>query len=60
MTNGPIVAEIRAIRDNLAAQRRYHAKELLCQLKKRQTDLRSKYRYPARRIVPIEDLRVTE
>ena len=60
MTNDPIVAEVRAIRDQLAAQCGYDMKELFRQLRKRQIDSRRKYvRYSARRIVPIEAFRAT-
>ena len=55
MKDDPIVADIRAIRNELAAQCGYDLKELFRQLRKRQASSGRKYvRYPARRIVPAE------
>ena len=55
MKDDPIVAEVRAIRNELAAQCGYDLKELFRQLQKRQARSGRKYvRYPARRIVPAE------
>ena len=54
MKNDPIVAEVRAIRDELAGQCDYDIRRLFQQL---QADSAREYvRYPARRIVPTEDL----
>ncbi|MDE0220773.1 MAG: hypothetical protein OXJ90_16025 [Spirochaetaceae bacterium] len=61
MKDDPIVAEVRATRDQLAAQCGYDLKELFRQLRKRQANSGRKYvRYPARRIVPVEMAKGTE
>ena len=53
MKDDPIVAEVRAIRDELARQCGYDLKEILRQ---QQSISGRKYvRYPARRIVPTEN-----
>ena len=57
MKNDPIVAEVRAIRDELAGQCGYDIKKMFQQLRQQQADSARKYvRYPARRIAPTEDL----
>ena len=49
MKNDPIVAEVRAIRDKLAARCGYDAAELFRQLRKREMDPERTYvRYPPR------------
>ena len=56
MKDAPIVAEVRAIRDELAAQCGYDLKEIFRQLRHQQASSGRKYvRYPARRIVTTED-----
>lgn len=56
MKDDPIVAEVRAIRDKLAAQCGYNVKELFRQLRQQQSGSARKYvRLPARRIVTTED-----
>ena len=61
MTDDPIVAEVRALRDQLAAQCGYDIKEIFRQLRKQQANSGRKYvRYPARRIPPADDLRAHE
>ena len=58
MKDGPIVAEVGAIRDELARQCGYDLKEIVRQLRQQQASSRRKYvRYPARRIVPTENER---
>ncbi len=58
MRNDPIVAEVRAIRDELAAQCGYDIKEIFWKLREQQAKSGLKYvRYPARRVAPIEDVR---
>ena len=55
MKDDPIVAEVRAIRDKLAAQCGYDVAELFRQLRKREMDSQRTYvRYPPRRTVPDE------
>ena len=61
MKDDPIVAEVRAIRDELAAQCGYDLKEIFRQLRQQQASSGRKYvRYPARRIVTTEDRRPSE
>ena len=61
MKDDPIVAEVRAIRDKLAAQCGYNVKELFRQLRQQQSGSARKYvRLPARRIVTTEDSRPFE
>ena len=56
MKDDPIVAEVRAIRDELARQCGYDLKEIFRQLRQQQASSGRKYvRYPARRIVPTEN-----
>ena len=56
MKDDPIVAEVRAIRDELAAQCGYDLKEIFRQLRRQQASSGRKYvRYPARRIAITED-----
>ena len=57
MKDDPIVAEVRAIRDELAAQCGYDLKEIFRQLRRQQaTSSGRKYvRYPAGRIAITED-----
>ena len=58
MRNDPIVAEVRAIRDELAAQCGYDIKEIFRKLREQQDKSGLKYvRYPARRVNPTEDVR---
>ena len=58
MTDDPIVAEVRATRDNLAAQCGYDVKEIFRQLRQQEAISGRKYvRYPARRIASYEDMR---
>ena len=55
MKDDPIVAEVRAIRDELARQCSYDLKEIFRQLRQQQASSERKYvRYPPRRIVPTE------
>ena len=57
MRNDPIVAEVRAIRDELAAQCGYDIKEIFRKLREQQAKSGLKYvRYPARRVNPTEDM----
>ena len=59
MKNDPIVAEVRAIRDELAAQCGYDIKEIFRKLREQQAESGLNYvRYPARRMAPTEDMRV--
>ena len=59
MRNDPIVAEVRAIRDELAAQCGYDIKEIFRKLREQQAKSGLKYvRYPARRVALAEDVRV--
>ncbi|MDE2741313.1 MAG: hypothetical protein OXI58_06980 [Gemmatimonadota bacterium] len=52
------MAEVRAIRDELAAQCGYDLKEIFRQIWEQQAESGLKYvRYPARRVVPTEDMR---
>ena len=58
MRNDPIVAEVRAIRDELAAQCGYEIKEIFQKLREQQAKSGLKYiRYPARPGTPTEDVR---
>ena len=60
MKNDPIVAEVRSIRDELAAQCGYDIKEIFRKLREQQAKSGLKYvRYPARRVVPAEDVRAS-
>ena len=53
MKDDPIVAEVRAIRDELQRQCGYDLKEIFRQLRQQQSSSGRKYvRYPPRRIVP--------
>ena len=55
MKDDPIVAEVRAIRDELARQCGYDLKEIFRQLRQQQSSSGRKYvHYPPRRIVPTE------
>ena len=55
MKDDPIVAEVRAIRDQLAEQCGYDLTELFRQLRQQQAISGRKYvRYPPGRIVPTE------
>ena len=61
MKDDPIVAEVRAIRDGLAAQSGYDVKEIFRWLRQQQAGSGRKYvRLPARRIVTTEDSRPSE
>ena len=56
MKDDPIVAEVRAIRDGLAARSGYDVKEIFRWLRQQQAGSGRKYvRLPARRIVTTED-----
>lgn len=60
MKNDPIVAEVRAIRDELAAHCGYNIKEIFRQLRQQQAESGLKYvRYPARRVALAEDVRAS-
>ena len=60
MRNDPIVAEVRAIRDELAAQCGYDMEEMFRKLREQQTKSGLKYvRYPARRVAPTEGVRAS-
>ena len=55
MKDDPIVAEVRAIRDQLAEQCGYDLTEIFRQLRQQHASSGRKYvRYTARRIVPTE------
>ena len=55
MKDDPIVAEVRAIRHELARECGYDLKEVFRQLRQQQVRSGRKYvRYPARRIVPTD------
>ena len=57
MKDDPIVAEVRAIRDELAAQCGYDLKKIFRQVREQQADSGRKYvRYPARRVITADDL----
>ena len=58
MRYDPIVAEVRAIRDELAVQCGYDIKEIFRKLREQQAESGLKYvRYPARRVALAEDMR---
>ena len=60
MKNDPIVAEVRSIRDELAAQCGYDIKEIFRKLREQQAKSGLKYvRYPARRVALAEDVRAS-
>ena len=60
MRNDPIVAEVRTIRDELAAQCGYDIKEIFRELQEQQAKSGLKYvRYPARRVALAEDVRAS-
>ena len=60
MKNDPIVAEVRAIRDALAARCDYDLKEKFRELRQLQASPGREYvRYPARRTTSAEDLRAS-
>ncbi len=60
MKNDPIVAEVRAIRDELAAQCGYDIKEIFRKLREQQAESGLKYvRYPACRVAIAEDVRAS-
>ena len=60
MKNDPIVSEVRAIRDALAAQCGYDIKEIFQKLREQQAESDLKYvRYPARRVARTEGVRVS-
>ncbi len=55
MRNDPIVAEVREIRNELAAQCGYDLKEIFRSVREQQANSGLEYvRYPARRVVPTE------
>ena len=56
MKDDPIVAEVRAIRDELAAQCGYDIKTMFRKIREQQARSGRKYvSYPARRIASVED-----
>ena len=56
MRNDPIVAEVREIRNELAAQCGYDLKEIFRSVREQQANSGLEYvRYPARRVVPTEN-----
>ena len=56
MKDDPIVAEVHAIRDELARQCGYDLKEIFRRLRQQQSSSGRRYvRYPPRRIVPTEN-----
>ena len=58
MRNDPIVSEVRAIRDALAAQCGHDIKEIFQKLREQQAKSDLKYvRYPARRVAPTEGVK---
>ena len=60
MKNDPIVAEVRAIRDELAAQCGYDIKEIFRKLREQQVKSGLEYVcYPARRVALAEDVRAS-
>ena len=60
MKNDPIVSEVRAVRDALAAQCGYDIKETFQKLREQQAESDLKYvRYPARRVAPTEGVRAS-
>jgi len=61
MKDDPIVAEVRAIRDDLAAQCGYDIEKMFQKLREQQARSGRKYvNYPARRIASAEDMRASE
>ena len=61
MKDDPIVAEVRAIRNQLAAQCGYDLKEIFRQLRLQQARSGREYvRYPARRVVASKDPRTSD
>lgn len=60
MKNDPIVAEVHAIRDALAARCDYDLKKIFRELRQLQASSGREYvRYPARRPTSAEDLRAS-
>ena len=58
MRNDPIVSEVRAIRDALAAQCGHDIKEIFQKLREQQAESDLKYvRYPARRVARTDGVR---
>ena len=56
MSDDPIVGEVRAIRDKLAADCGYDVKEIFRRVRKEQAESGLEYvRYPPRRVPPQED-----
>lgn len=56
MDHDPIVAEVRAIRDKLAAECGYDVKEIFRRIRKRQAESGLEYvRYSPRRVTPRQD-----
>ena len=56
MNHDPIVAEVRAIRDKLAAACGYDVREMFRRIRQRQAESGLDYlRYPPRRVVPPVD-----
>ena len=61
MSNDPIVSEVRAIRDALAAQCGHDIKEIFQKLREQQVKSDLQYvRYPARRVAPTEGVRAPD
>ena len=61
MRDDPIVAEVRAIRDELAAQCGYDMKEIFRNLREQQAKSGLKYvHYPGRWVTSSEDVRASE
>ena len=57
MRDDPIVAEVRAIRDKLAAECGYDVREIFRRIRQRQAESGLDYvRYPPRRVVPPVDV----
>ena len=55
MEDDPIVAEVRAVRDRLAAECGYDVKEIFRRVRKEQAESGLEYvRYPPRRVPPEE------
>ncbi len=57
MNHDPIVAEVRAIRDKLAAECGYDVREIFRRIRQRQAESGLEYvRYPPRRVVrPVDE-----
>ena len=56
MRDDPVVAEVRAIRDKLAAECGYDVQEIFRRIRRRQAESGLEYvRYPPRRVVPPVD-----